>query len=153
MAHLAAHEMALCHEVRAMCACNPLRRAARTMTRLYDAAMAPTGLKVTQLPILVGLGSDGELPITALADALGLDRTTLTRNLKVLEDRGLVSVAPADQDARVRLVSLTDAGACALAGALASWKDVQETVQAQFGEQRLRALYGDLDELAAAVGA
>ena len=153
MADLPAHEMELCHEVRAMCACNPLRRAARTMTRLYDAAMAPTGLKVTQLPILVALGNDGDLPVTVLADALGLERTTLTRNLKVLEDRGLVGVAPDGEDARVRLVSLTDAGARALAGALDAWKHVQDVVEAQFGGARLQALYGDLDELAAAVGA
>ena len=73
-----------------MCACNQLRRASRGMTQVYDAAMGPGDLKVTQLPILVALGSAGDLSVTALAGALGLDRTTLTRNLGVLEKRGLV---------------------------------------------------------------
>ena len=150
---LTAPEMQLCQDVRAMCACNQLRRAARTMTRLYDAAIAPTGLKATQLPILVGLGSAGELPVTALADALALDRTTLTRNLKVLEKRALVSVVEDDGDARVRLVSLTAEGEGVLSGALASWKGMQESVEAQFGGDRLRALYGELDALGVAVGA
>jgi DNA-binding MarR family transcriptional regulator len=148
-----AREVELCREVRAMCACNQLRRATRSITRLYDAAMAPAGLKVTQLPILVGLGSAGELPVTTLAEALALDRTTLTRNLKVLEERGLVSVAEDDEDARVRLVSLTEKGSQALAGALGSWKGVQDAVEAQFGSDRLRALYRDLDELAAVASA
>ena len=136
-----------------MCACNQLRRSTRAITRLYDAAIAPTGLKVTQLPILVGLGSAGELPVTALAEALALDRTTLTRNLKVLEERALVSVVEDDVDARVRLVSLTAEGSRVLAGALASWKEVQEFVEGRFGGERLRALYGELDELSAVAGA
>ena len=148
---LGAHDMELCHEVRAMCACNQLRRSTRSITRLYDATVAPSGLKVTQLPILVGLGSAGDLPVTALAEALGLERTTLTRNLAVLEERGLVSVVEAEEDARVRLVSLTVEGSRVLAGALASWKDVQQAVEAQFGDERLRALYGELDALTSAV--
>ncbi len=153
MEMLSAPEMQLCQDVRAMCACNQLRRSARTVTRLYDEAIAPSGLKVTQLPILVGLGSAGELPVTALAEALALDRTTLTRNLKVLEERALVSVVEDDGDARVRLVSLTAEGGRVLAGALASWKGVQKSVEARFGGERLRALYGELDALGVAVGA
>jgi DNA-binding MarR family transcriptional regulator len=65
-----------------MCACNQLRRATRGITALYESALAPSGLKVTQLPILVGLGSTGDLSVSSPADALALDRTTLTRNLK-----------------------------------------------------------------------
>jgi DNA-binding MarR family transcriptional regulator len=101
----------------------------------------------------VGLGSAGDLPVSALAEALGLDRTTLTRNLKVLERRGLVSFAVDDEDARVRLVSLTEEGSRVLVSALARWQEVQESVQAQFGDQRLRTLYGELDTLAGAGGA
>ncbi len=153
MADLEDRELELCRDVRAMCACNQLRRATRSITRLYDATVAPSGLKVTQLPILVGLGSAGDLPVTALAEALGLERTTLTRNLGVLEERGLVSVVEAHEDARVRLVSLTVEGSRVLAGALASWEDVQETVEARFGAERLRALYGELDALTTAVSA
>jgi DNA-binding MarR family transcriptional regulator len=153
MAPLTASELQLCSDVRAICACNRLRRAARAMTRLYDDTMVSSGLKVTQLPILVGLGSAGDLPVSALAEALGLDRTTLTRNLKVLERRGLVSFAVDDEDARVRLVSLTEEGSRVLVSALARWQEVQESVQAQFGDQRLRTLYGELDTLAGAGGA
>ena len=134
-----------------MCACDGLRRTARAVTQTYDAAVAPSGLKATQMPILVALGSAGDLPLTALAGALALDRTTLTRNLGVLEDRGLVATSPHPDDARVRMVSLTSDGARVLAAALERWEHVQQAVEERFGEARLRALHGELQALSAAV--
>ena len=146
MSYLTADELDICIQVRATCACNHLRRATRGITQVYDMAMAPSGLKVTQLPILVGLGSNGDTSVTALADAIGLDRTTLTRNLKVLEQRGLIRTVEHDDDARVRLVALTLEGSRVLAGALERWEEVQAAVEERFGVERLCALY---DELAA----
>lgn len=152
MSDVSAEELELCRRVRTMCACNQLRRSARAMTQAYDAGMGPQGLKITQMPILVGLGSAGDLPVTALAEALGLDRTTLTRNLKVLEERGLVCTRPGEDDARVRMVSMTPTGARELSSALARWAGVQERVEARFGSERLRALYDELDALRDATG-
>jgi DNA-binding MarR family transcriptional regulator len=146
-------DLMLCRRMRAMCACNQLRRSARGMTHVYDAGMGGDGLKVTQMPILVGLGAGGSRPVGTLADALGLDRTTLTRNLKLLEQRGLVTTAPHPDDARVRIVSLTPAGADELSDALGRWERVQASVEERFGAERLRALYEELDALAVAVGA
>jgi DNA-binding MarR family transcriptional regulator len=153
MTDVPAEDLALCRRMRAMCACNQLRRSARGMTQVYDAGMGGDGLKVTQMPILVGLGAGGSMPVGTLADALGLDRTTLTRNLKLLEQRELVTTAPHPDDARVRIVSLTPAGADELSGALARWERVQAGVEERFGAERLRALYAELDALASAVGA
>ncbi|HWI07510.1 MAG TPA: MarR family winged helix-turn-helix transcriptional regulator [Solirubrobacteraceae bacterium] len=152
MAYLTAHELDICSEVRAMCTCNQLRRATRGVTQLYDAALAATGVKVTQLPILVGLGSAGDLSVTTLADALALDRTTLTRNLKVLEDRGLVRTNLREDDARVRMVSLTLEGSRVLAGALVRWAEIHRAVEERFGRERLLALYDELAALDDAVG-
>lgn len=136
-----------------MCACNQLRRATRGITQLYEIGMASSGLKVTQLPILVALRSEGDLPVTTLASALSLDRTTLTRNLRVLEQRGLIRTVEHESDARVRMVSLTLGGYRALSGALTQWEEVQSVVEARFGKPRLRALYDELAALAAAVSA
>lgn len=151
MAYLTHQELDACSEVRAMCACNQLRRATRGITQLYDAALAPSGLKVTQLPILVGLGSAGDLPVTTLADALALDRTTLTRNLRVLESRGLVRTSESEQDARVRMVSLTLEGSRVLSGALPRWEEMHRAVEERFGRERLIALYDELAALGEAV--
>ena len=151
MADVVAKDLELCLRMRAMCACNQLRRSARGMTQVYDAGMGPGSLKVTQMPILVALGAGGDQTLTSLADVLGLDRTTLTRNLRLLEERGLVATAPGDHDARVRVVSIMPAGAAELSAALARWEQVQVRVEEQFGAERLRALYDELDALSAAV--
>ncbi|MEA2241409.1 MAG: hypothetical protein QOD24_965 [Solirubrobacteraceae bacterium] len=145
------NDLDLCMRVRAMCACNQLRRATRGITQLYEAEMAPGGLKVTQLPILVALRSEGDLSVTRLAGALSLDRTTLTRNLSVLEQRGLIRTEENDGDARVRMVSITPEGADVLASALVCWEDVQNVVEERFGSERLRALYDELAALSDAV--
>jgi DNA-binding MarR family transcriptional regulator len=147
MPSLTAHELELCHRVRMLCACDRLRRATRGVTQLYDGAVAASGMKVTQLPILVALGSAGALSVTTLAGAIELDRTTLTRNLAVLAQRGLVAIGTDPDDARVRVVSITAEGERVLAAALERWERVQRTVEERFGEERLRALVGELGEL------
>ena len=146
MNYLTAEELEVCWEVRKMCACDQLRRVTRGVTQLYDNGMVPSGLKVTQLPIFVGLGSEGDMPLSVLADKLALDRTTLTRNLKVLEDRGLIRTYEHAGDARVRMVSITLEGSAMLTGALERWAEVQDFVEDRFGRDRLVALE---DELAA----
>jgi DNA-binding MarR family transcriptional regulator len=140
-----------CMRMRAMCACYQLRRVTRGVTQLYEAEMAPGGLKVTQLPILVALRSEGDLSVTRLAGALSLDRTTLTRNVGVLEQRGLIRTEEDADDARVRMVSLTTEGADVLSGALAHWEAVQDLVEDRFGGSRLQALYDELRALSAAL--
>ena len=153
MTYLTAEELDLCAQVREMCACNQLRRATRGITQLYESALAPSRLKATQLPILVGLGSAGDLSVSTLADALALDRTTLTRNLKVLEGRGLIRTREDDDDARVRMVSLTLEGSGVLSEALARWERMQADVEQRFGRDRLRGLYDELEALGDAIDA
>jgi len=152
-AKLSAETLATCAQMRGTCAAQALRRASRLITQSYDKALAPSGLKVTQLPILVALGAHGPIPLTPLAGALALDRTTLTRNLRILEQRGVVTMAQDDGDARVRLAGITDAGAQALVDALELWKGVHAAVVEEIGEPRLHALYGELSLLTDAAGA
>lgn len=144
---LSAREIELCAKVSAVCACDQLRRASRELTRHYDAALAQSGLAATQLPILVTLGSKDELPITILADGLALDRTTLTRNLRILEVRGLVRVVAHEDDARVHLAALTSEGARVLGEALERWEQVQARIERAFDSARLRNLSRELDAL------
>jgi DNA-binding MarR family transcriptional regulator len=84
-------------------------------------------VRATQLPILVVLGSagDGDVSVTTLAEALALDGSALSSNLKVLEDRGLIRIDERGENARVRMVSLTLEGSRVLTGALARWQAKQ----------------------------
>lgn len=102
-----------------------LRRAARLVARRYEETLKPTGLKAGQFSILVALSLQGQTPLGALADGLGMERTTLTRNLKPLLRRGLLNSDPAPTDARVRLLSLTKNGRTLLENARPLWNQAQ----------------------------
>jgi DNA-binding MarR family transcriptional regulator len=120
-----------------------LRKAARALGRIYDEAMAPVGLRATQFNLLVALSLAGEAPVAKVAEELGLDRTTLTRNLGPLERDGLVESVPAP-DRRVRRVRLTERGHEALAAALPQWERTQRRVVAALGKTRWHELMDGL---------
>jgi len=135
-----------CFRVVAECACEGLRRTARAVTQLYEDALAPSGLRATQFPILVALAAAGPLPVTRLADALGLERTTLTRNMRGLQDLGIIAIAGGD-DRRTRVVELTPEGSRCLSEALPLWEQAQGHVEERFGHVRLQGLHGELSRL------
>jgi DNA-binding MarR family transcriptional regulator len=114
------------------CLCANVRRAAQALTSLYDEALAPHGLKVTQFALLSAVKRHGEPNLTRLAVAMGLDRSTLGRNLRVLEGLGLVSLSPGD-DQRDRVVALTADGRERLRAATGAWKKVQEFLSSALG--------------------
>ena len=135
-----------CSRVVAECACEGLRRTARAVTQIYEDALAPSGLRATQFPILVGLAAAGPVPVTRLAEALGLDRTTLTRNMRALVDQGLIAIADGE-DRRTRVVALTDQGRRSLAEALGMWERAQASVEDRFGHRSLQRLHDELSRL------
>lgn len=127
------------------CTCFRLRRLTRRVTAVYNRALAPTGMRVTQYSLLSNLRHSGPVPLSALAESLDMDRTTLSRNLKPLTDAGWVSVTGSPDDARVRLVALTRAGDAHLQAARAHWKRAQEEVNATIGADELSQLHDMLD--------
>jgi len=123
------------------CVCGRLRRAARALTQLYDDAMAPCGLRVTQFSLIRTLLREGPTRITDLAGLALLDRTALSRTLEPLVAEGLVRIA-AGRDARTREVTLTRAGRAAYERALPYWEEAQKIVLRKLGEPRIDALVG-----------
>lgn len=115
------------------CLCANVRRAALALTSLYDEALAPHGLKVTQFSLLHAVKRHGTPNLTELAEATGLDRSTLGRNLRVLEGLGLVSLSPGE-DQRDRVVALTAGGRARLRGATAAWAKLQDSLSSALGE-------------------
>jgi DNA-binding MarR family transcriptional regulator len=128
------------------CVATQLRRATRAVANLYDGVMAPSGLEGTQFTMLVTLSLAGEMPMGRLAERLGVDRTTLTRNLGPLERNAWVESAPGP-DRRVRLVRLTAAGTRVLEAALPLWQSAQQQVVTSLGKSRSNDLLGLLKDV------
>jgi DNA-binding MarR family transcriptional regulator len=129
------------------CTCFRLRRLARRVTQHYDRTLAPCGLRVTQFSLLSQLMYRDGMAIGPLADALDMDRTTLTRNLKPLFDARLVEVLPGDSDGRVRVVRITTAGRIRHVEAKRLWRHAQDDVNRTWGDARVAALHRQLDDL------
>ncbi|NIF30031.1 winged helix-turn-helix transcriptional regulator [Pantoea sp. Tr-811] len=129
------------------CICTHLRRAARGVSRHYDEALAGFGINVAQFSLLRHLQRLDRPSITTLAEAMGLERSTLGRNLRVLEADGLVALAEGD-DQRNRVVLLTAAGAARVQAALPAWEQAQSALVGQLGETQRDALVHLLERLA-----
>lgn len=123
------------------CLCQASRTAARRITAVYDRRLRPHGLRVTQFTILTNLMLRGEIPITVLAKAMGVDRTTLTRNVALLQDNGWVRTEGDSSDNRIRSLSITPKGKALVFRALPDWKKAQASVSAAFGAEGVSALH------------
>ena len=130
------------------CACFNLRKSARAVTQLYDRILKPSGLRGTQFSLLAAAAMNESMSISNLADALVMERTTLTRNLRPLERQGLVKISRGE-DQRSREVTLTSEGSQRLAAALPLWSQAQDRLEEGMGLQRLRHLFGDLESTVA----
>jgi DNA-binding MarR family transcriptional regulator len=115
----------VCASVVAECACEALRRASRAVSKIYAGALADLGLTVTQLAILVATRLRGSLPLSRLAEGLGLDRTSLYRAVRPLERKGYLRTL-AGRTERERVVRVTAKGERLLQEALPVWERTQQ---------------------------
>jgi DNA-binding MarR family transcriptional regulator len=103
--------------------------AARAVTRAYDDALRPTGLRASQLALLVAIdNNDGAISITAVAKVMGMDRSTLTRNLRPLEKEFLVAIG-LEGGRRSRSLQITKKGQSRLREALPLWQRAQDSLR------------------------
>ncbi len=127
------------------CAFFKIRKASRVITQIYDHYLKPTGLAPTQFSLLVALSIWGPVAVSRLAEALVMDRTTLSRNLKPLERKGLIQGVPGS-DRRTRTLELTPAGREALEVGIPLWEQAQAHMARQLGPEAWRRLTQTLDE-------
>jgi DNA-binding MarR family transcriptional regulator len=125
------------------CYCIKLRNASRRLTSIYDEALAPFGVNITQFSQLRRIRRLQPVSLTDLAKSLELDRSTVGRNTKVLERMGLVFTAPGE-DLRESTLAITDSADALLDAAAPVWNEVQARVEAKIGG-------ADLDRLLKAV--
>ena len=127
------------------CTHDKLRRLMRRLAAHYDARLRAAGLKTTQYSLLARVVYLGPVRPGALALAMGVDASTLTRNLRPLVDAGWVTLE-AGADARSRLVHITDAGRDKRAQAQRCWKVAQLSLNDTLGAERVNALHALVDD-------
>lgn len=133
-----------------VCTCFRLRRAARQVSQIYDHELAAAGLSLNEYSILRHAERGGPRLLGELADSLGMERTTLTRNLKPLLEAGWLKEARGE-DARQRLISVTASGRQRIASAKPHWLRAQRRIEASYGAARTERLRMDLDLLDSAL--
>lgn len=129
-----------------------LRQADRVVSRFYDGHLLPrTGLKTSQYSLLSHLAALAPVQPAVLAQRMGLEPSTLTRNLQPLVAQGWVVVGPG-ADARSRSLSLTEAGLAKRAEAQRAWKTAQLAFNARLGTERVAQLHALLDDCLQLIG-
>jgi DNA-binding MarR family transcriptional regulator len=121
------------------CYCLASRQAARKITRLYDSLMQESGIRATQFTILSQLMLRGEMPVGKLAGFLGMERTTLTRNLVPLETQKWISTKPGE-DPRARMIAITAQGRGVVRRSFPHWAKAQAEAGKLLGAEGQAAL-------------
>jgi len=121
------------------CVCSQVRRLARKLSSHYDTLLSPEDLTITQYSLLANIERAGQLSHTVLAEKVGMERTTLTRNLRPLTRAKWVASATG-QDRRQHLLQLTAAGRRKLVRSLPLWEEAQGQFLSQIGTESLQEL-------------
>jgi DNA-binding MarR family transcriptional regulator len=139
--------LSITHEVRETCLCLLSQRAARALARRFDEALSAVDLSSGQFSLLMAINRPTPPGLGAVADVLGMDRTTLTANLKPLERRGLVKITVDKDDRRSRRLLLTAAGKRMLKKAVPIWRRCHTELERRFSRDQLAAMRSGLIEL------
>jgi DNA-binding MarR family transcriptional regulator len=132
------------------CVCFNLRCAARAMTQFYDTEMRRHGIRPTQGSILAALSAKESWSMAELSEALGVERTTLLRNLRPLQRDGLVQSGGGGRGRMVEL-AITAKGRKQIEKLTPAWKSAQSAAVKTLGEKRWSAILTDLEAAAAAL--
>jgi DNA-binding MarR family transcriptional regulator len=134
-------------DIPGLCNCTKVRRAARHITRFYDACLSESGVRVTQYAILGHLKHRGPKTMLELADMMTMDRATVGHNLRPLERDGLVTIEVSKTDRRARIVSVTNAGLERIALGRPGWDRAQAEFETQFGVRDAAAMRRMMDQM------
>lgn len=130
---------------RKRCTCFLLRKLTRRVTQAYDQALAPAGLTITQYSLLAHLARGEGASVSALAARMGMERTTLVRNLKPLVAAGWARYGERGAGKPAAL-ELTAAGRTRLRSAAPLWERAQDALEAQLGAKSVAALHALVDQ-------
>ncbi|HEX7912487.1 MAG TPA: MarR family transcriptional regulator [Paraburkholderia sp.] len=122
------------------CNCFTVRKAARQISRLYDAYLQPSGLRITQFLTLATLNEQQSASVNALAERLDIERTAMGKMIGFLERDGFVKMRPSPTDGRIRMVELTPEGADLFERAAPLWLEAQQQFSIMNGAKNVAVL-------------
>ncbi|AXE95623.1 MarR family winged helix-turn-helix transcriptional regulator [Paraburkholderia sp. DD10] len=129
------------------CNCFTVRKAARQISRLYDAFLQPSGLRITQFLILATLNEQQSASVNALAERLDIERTAMGKMIGFLERDGFVTMRPSPTDGRIRIVELTPEGTELFERAAPLWLEAQHQFSIMNGPKNVASLRRNLSRM------
>jgi DNA-binding MarR family transcriptional regulator len=132
--------------IRSKCACTRVRRGARVLTNLYDEALATSGLNIAQFALLRAVGRLDTPNLSEVAEEMALDRSTLGRNVLVLQRMRLLDVTEA-KDLRARRITMTARAQRLVDTCLPMWEEAQRKVETRLGKAGMSTLLELLERL------
>jgi DNA-binding MarR family transcriptional regulator len=129
------------------CNCFAMRKAARQITRFYDAHLERSGIRITQFLTLAALNQLGSAAVGALAERLDIERTAMGKMVEFLQRDGLVTIKPSPTDGRSRLIELTEKGSRLHKKAAPLWEEAQRQFNQLNGAKRVNELRRELAEV------
>lgn len=128
---------------KSLCYCTNLRRSANIITSFYDSMLSETGLSVAQYYLLINLSRKGSANITHWAEMVGLDRSTMVRNIKSLQNHNLVEIV----EGHGKTFTLSSKGQQTLNKAIPLWKEAQSQIESLLGKENIEILFQISDKL------
>jgi len=129
------------------CNCFAMRKAARQISRFYDAHLQRSGIRITQFLTLTALNQLGSAAVNALAERLDIERTAMGKMVEFLQRDGLVTIKASPTDGRSRLIELTEKGSRLQKKAAPLWEEAQRQFKHLNGAKRVTALRQGLTEM------
>jgi DNA-binding MarR family transcriptional regulator len=129
------------------CNCFAMRKAARQISRFYDAHLEPSGIRITQFLTLTVLNHLGSAAVNALAERLDIERTAMGKMVEFLQRDGMVTIKASPTDGRSRLIGLTEKGNRLQKKAAPLWEEAQRQFKQLNGAKRVAALRQGLAEM------
>lgn len=123
-----------------LCYCTLLRKATRRVSAVYDEALTPFGINIAQYALLRMVTRTGPVSLTELGKIAELDRSTIGRNVRVLERMGLMKTVRSEKDQREAMVTLTDQGRRLFDRTASVWEECQAKIEGQLGREGIETL-------------
>ncbi|MFW9928836.1 MAG: MarR family winged helix-turn-helix transcriptional regulator [Candidatus Thorarchaeota archaeon] len=129
------------------CMCTNLRITARIISQIYDQELSSIKIKATQFTLLVAIAYRKSITITDLSEMLGMDITSLSRGLKILEKNDYIHISTNKDDKRSKNVTVTEDGKKIIVKAIPMWTRAQQKVERKYSKDKMKDILSNLNLL------